>query len=165
MVARKLFFTGHAVAASLSVTVQIPRVNVAEHHRPYVAIWIEREDQSVAANLSHWYDVELRDNEGTKWLKDMRQWWRRNGRELTFPVDGISSATRPVGEHVMEFDSIKPPLASLAPGQYRVVVEAAREVGGRELVRLPFSWPPSAAEKHEVRGKTELGRVGIELAP
>ena len=30
-----------------------------------------------------------------------------------------------------------PPLAQLKPGQYAVVVEAAREVGGRELLRIP----------------------------
>ena len=34
-------------------------------------------------NLSVWYDLKLKDNEGTKWLKDMRQWWRKTGRELT----------------------------------------------------------------------------------
>ena len=40
-----------------------------------------------------------------------------------------------------------PPLAQLKPGQYAVVVEAAREVGGRELLRIPFQWPPQKAEQ------------------
>jgi hypothetical protein len=35
----------------------------------------------VAANLSVWYDIELKDQEGEKWLKDIRQWWRRTGRD------------------------------------------------------------------------------------
>ena len=34
-------------------------------------------------NLAVWYDLKQKDNEGTKWLKDMRQWWRAAGPELT----------------------------------------------------------------------------------
>ena len=68
-------------AADMNLTVEIPTLKVAEYHRPYVAVWIEREDHSVAANLAVWYDVKKADGEGTKWLKDMRQWWRRSGRE------------------------------------------------------------------------------------
>ncbi|MDX1550041.1 MAG: DUF2271 domain-containing protein, partial [Lysobacter spongiicola] len=64
-------------AAGLDVTLEIPRLNVAEYHRPYVAVWIERPDHSVAANLAVWYDDDMKGDEGTKWLKDMRQWWRR----------------------------------------------------------------------------------------
>ena len=83
-----------ASAADIAIKVEIPRLAVAEYHRPYVAIWIERPDQSVAANLAVWYDVKLKNNEGTKWLKDMRQWWRKSGRELAMPADGLSSPTR-----------------------------------------------------------------------
>src|SRR5438445_807412 len=39
-----------ALAADLNLKVEVPRLNVAEYHRPYVAIWIERPDQSVAGN-------------------------------------------------------------------------------------------------------------------
>lgn len=157
--------TAPLFAAEMKVTVEVPRMNVAEYHRPYVAIWIEREDQSVAANLSHWYDLKLKNGEGTKWLKDMRQWWRRSGRELDLPVDGVSAATRPVGHHTLTFNAARPPLADLSPGAYRLVVEAAREVGGRELLKLPFEWPPSDTVSVEANGETELGRVAIELIP
>ena len=153
------------VAAEMKVTIEVPRMNVAEYHRPYVAIWIEHDDQSVAANLSHWYDLKLKNGEGTKWLKDMRQWWRRSGRELDFPVDGVSAATRPVGQHTLTFDGGEPPLADLPAGDYRLVVEAAREVGGRELLKLPFTWPPAAEQLQETHGETELGRIAIELVP
>ncbi len=87
---------GPALAADVQLTVAIPRLNVAEYHRPYVAIWLERPDQSFVGNVAVWYDLKLKDNEGTKWLKDMRQWWRRIGRDLKMPVDGLSSATRPL---------------------------------------------------------------------
>ena len=156
---------GQAQAADMAVRIEIPRLNVAEYHRPYVAVWVEGPDQKVAANLAVWYDVKLKNDEGTKWLKDMRQWWRRSGRELTMPADGISGATRPVGEHQLSFSEGKAPLGKLAEGKYELVVEAAREVGGRELLRIPFQWPPRAPEKGEVRGQHELGRVALETKP
>ena len=44
-----------AYAASLDVNVEVPKLNVAEYHRPYVAVWIEDAGQKAAANLSVWY--------------------------------------------------------------------------------------------------------------
>lgn len=152
-------------AAELNVTVAIPRLQVAEYHRPYAAIWIEREDRSVATNLAVWYDVKLKDKEGEKWLKDMRQWWRRSGRALEFPVDGVSGATRAPGSHTLAFSSGKAPLGDLEPGSYKLMVEAAREVGGRELVEIPFQWPPKASQKLSAEGSSELGAVALELKP
>jgi len=154
-----------AQAADLKVAVEIPRLNVAEYHRPYVAIWIEREDQSVAADLAVWYDLDKKDNEGAKWLKDIRQWWRRSGREHRYPIDGVSGATRPVGRHALDFPGDQTPLAGLPPGQYNLVVEAAREKGERELLRLPFAWPPAQPAHANAQGATELGKVALDLAP
>jgi hypothetical protein len=153
-----------AAAAELNVAVEVPRLEVAEYHRPYVAIWIEREDQSVAANLSVWYEVGNK-KEGTKWLADVRQWWRRSGRDQTFPIDGVTGPTKPVGTHQLKFSGDKAPLASLPAGKYRLVVEAARETGGREVVRVPFEWPAKSAQSHAAKGSTELGAIALNLAP
>lgn len=151
------------MAAELKIDVEIPRLQVAEYHRPYVALWLEQPDKSHVANLAVWYDLKLKDNEGQKWLKDMREWWRRSGRSLQMPVDGVSSATRAVGTHRLIFDDSKAPLKDLPAGDYSLVVEAAREVGGRELLRLPFSWPPQKTEKQQAQGASELGAVTLEL--
>jgi hypothetical protein len=155
-----------AAAASLSVDIEIPRLTVAEYHRPYVAVWLERSDQSVAANLAVWYQQKGGpEGEGTKWLKDMRQWWRKTGRDLQMPVDGVSGATRPAGTHKVSFTADKSPLSALAPGQYQLVVEAAREVGGRELLRVPFEWPAKQSINASVKGQSELGAVALRIAP
>jgi len=152
-------------AADLQLDVEIPRLNVAEYHRPYLAIWLERPDQSHAANLAVWYDTKLKDKEGEKWLKDLRQWWRRSGRSLEMPVDGVSAATRAVGSHTLKFTDQQAPLKTLEAGEYRLVVEAAREVGGRELLRIPFSWPPQQNASHQAQGKSELGPITLTLTP
>jgi hypothetical protein len=153
-----------ALAADMTVKVEIPKLSVAEYHKPYVAIWIEGADKSVT-NLAVWYDVKMKDNEGTKWLKDMRQWWRKSGRELTMPVDGLSGATQAPGEHTIDFSGAGAPLAALKPGDYTLYVEAAREVGGRELLKLPFTWPARAASTESVKGSSELGAITLELKP
>jgi len=159
-----LLATASASAAELSVSVDIPRLNVAEYHRPYVAIWIEPE-QGAPTTLAVWYDVKLREREGEKWLKDMRQWWRRDGRGLSMPVDGVSGATRAVGTHTVSFQSGQAPLGELAPGNYTLLVEAAREVGGREVLSIPFTWPVSGAFSEGVTGDTELGGVRLDITP
>jgi len=153
-----------AFAADLELNIEIPRINAAEYHRPYVAAWIEKADNTVASNLAVWYDVDMKNGEGTKWLKDMRQWWRRSGRSLSMPVDGVSGATRPVGQHALSFKGNGKQLAGLAPGNYTLVVEAAREVGGREMVSIPFQWP-GKAQNLSAQGKTELGRVKVAVKP
>ncbi|MEG0556152.1 MAG: DUF2271 domain-containing protein [Comamonas sp.] len=154
-----------ALAADLSVTVTVPQLQVAEYHKPYVAVWLENADGGVAANLSVWYDAKMRNAEGTKWLKDMRQWWRRTGRELTMPVDGVTQATKPAGAHALSFAEGKNPLPPLAPGHYPRLVEAAREVGGRELGSSPVEWPAKAATNLSAKGSTELGLIKLDIKP
>ncbi|GAB7126967.1 DUF2271 domain-containing protein [Silvimonas sp. JCM 19000] len=156
---------GTAMAADLSVKVELPQLNVAEYHKPYVAVWVEHADQTPVQTLAVWYDGKKRNNEGTKWLKDIRQWWRKAGRDLTVPADGISGATRAPGEQALSFSDGKAPLGKLAAGEYALVVETAREAGGHELVRVPFTWPPKEAASASAKGEHELGSVTLNLKP
>lgn len=157
--------TTAALASELRVEIEIPKLNVAEYHRPYVAVWIETDKGKHRADLSLWYDNDMKDNEGTKWLKDLRRWWRRSGRNLSFPVDALSSATRPVGHHPLRVSSDAAALSGLPNGNYQLLIEAAREVGGREVITLPFTWPPNRTQTLQQQGKHELGVVTLTLAP
>jgi hypothetical protein len=142
-----------APAAAGTVTVTIPQLRVAEYHRPYVAVWLEPAGGGAAQTLAVWYDIRKGTKEpGTKWLADLRTWWRRGGRALAMPADGISGATRAPGQH-----SIPLP-AGIKPGQYVLNVEAARETGGRELVSVPIAIP---AAQGRAAGTGELGAVTI----
>ncbi|MEW5686934.1 MAG: DUF2271 domain-containing protein [Pseudomonadota bacterium] len=152
-----------ANAAELSVSVDIPKLSVAEYHRPYVSLWIEKPDQTAVKTLAVWYDVKKRDNEGAEWLKDMRTWWRRAGRTLSLPADGVSGPTKAPGRATAVFSGAQ--LAGLAPGEYALSVEAAREVGGREVVRVPFTWPAKGAKTTSATGSTELGAVSVTVKP
>lgn len=159
-------FAGHqAQAETLSVKVTVPRLETAEYHRPYVAIWLENADRSVVRDLAVWYDYAMPQAEGKKWLKDMRQWWRVSGRNQDELADGVTGATRAPGTHTLNFKADDPRLAKLPAGQYELIVEASREKGGRELVKLPLAWPPAKAESAKAAGTTELGEIEISTTP
>lgn len=153
-------FAAPAAAQTMDVTVTIPQLKVAEYHRPYVAFWLEKAG-APAKTIAVWYDFDMKDNEGTKWLRDVRQWWRVSGRSMKFPADGVTGATRAPGTHKISFTAGKGALGTLAAGDYTLVVEASREVGGRELLRLPFSWPPKPGQTARAAGTAELGAVTI----
>ncbi|WP_212742598.1 DUF2271 domain-containing protein [Methylobacillus flagellatus] len=156
-------FSANLMAAEMQIRIDIPAMSVAEYHRPYVAVWIEKPDESIARHVAVWYDQAAAENKGTKWLKDLRLWWRKGGRELQMPMDGMSSATRQVGQHQLRVDDAT--LRSLASGEYRLVVEAAREKGGREFVKIPFRLPVSVAAQLQEKGSEELGMIQLSLKP
>ncbi|TCM33720.1 MULTISPECIES: DUF2271 domain-containing protein [Novosphingobium] len=141
-------------AAAATVSVTIPRINVAEYHRPYVVGWLEPAAGGPARTVFVWYDVKKAGREpGTKWLADLRTWWRKGGRSLNLPADGLSGATRAPGTYQI------PLPANLPAGQYVFKVEAARETGGRELVSVPVTVPVKKAGS--ASGSSELGAITI----
>jgi hypothetical protein len=155
----------NAMAADLALKLDIPQLNVAEYHRPYIAAWLENADQKVVTNLAVLYDVKKKDNGGAKWLKDMRQWWRKSGRDVEMPMDGVSGATRGPGEHTLSFPLAREALNKLPAGQYNLVLEVAREAGGREAVKVPLVWPPKSAQNVAAKGKEEVGNVVVQVKP
>ncbi|PNP98820.1 DUF2271 domain-containing protein [Sphingobium sp. SA916] len=171
-ISHKIVLTGAAIGASavampatgqtLDVTLALPRLSVAEYHRPYVAIWLEKEG-APARTLSVLYDVDKRNNGGVKWLRDIRMWWRASGRSLALPADGISGATRAPGIHKLSFTAGKGGMPVLTPGKYTLVVEAARESGGREVVRVPLN-VTAAGARGSAGGQFELGAVSAVLS-
>ena len=149
-----------ALAADLTVTIEVPRLSVAAYHKPYVAVWIETPDQTAVRTLAVWYEQVKPDNEGLNYLKDLRTWWRKGGRAMRMPADGVSGATRAPGRQTITIPAAR--MAGVAAGQYSLVVEAAREQGGRETVRIPFRW--GAANTGRTAGTTELGTVTVSVS-
>ncbi len=140
-------------SAADTISITLPRLKVAEYHRPYVAAWIEPAGGGTAQTLLVWYYVKKAGAEpGTKWLADLRTWWRKAGRTLQVPADGVSGATRTAGTYQI------PLPASIKPGAYTLFVEATREAGGREVVSLPLAVP---AKPTQASGKTELGQITV----
>jgi hypothetical protein len=154
-----------AAAATLELKLDVPRLSVAEYHKPYVAIWIEGAG-APAKTLNLWYDAKNREDGGTKWLAEMRQWWRKAGRQLALPTDGVTGATRAPGPQTVTLTDKHPSLAGLPAGEYVIAFEAARELGGEEVVKTAaFQWPPKGAQTLSAKGAAELGAVSVSLKP
>ena len=150
-------------AQPLALDIEIPQLNVAEYHKPYVAVWLE-DDARKSTQVALWYQIDKRENKGQEWLKDLRQWWRRVGRGMQLPYDGLTSATKGPGSHQLTVDLSKGDFKDLAPGNYKLRVEAVREVGGRENVNIPITLPiDSALLPITTEGKTELGAISLSI--
>lgn len=157
-------FAVQAHAATVELELEIPSLDAAEYHAPYLAIWLQSSSKEVT-NLALWYDLNMRNDKGLEWLKDLRQWWRRSGRGLSFPADGFTGATRAAGMYNLNFNDSDVGFSSLPAGNYTLYVEAVREVGGREILSLPLSLPITKLETLTVNGQSELGRISVKLKP
>ncbi|CAN7182019.1 DUF2271 domain-containing protein [Phenylobacterium sp. LjRoot225] len=151
-----------AAAADLVLQIDLPRQAAAEYHRPYVAVWLERTDQTPVGTLATWYETDSGDR-GERYLKELRQWWRKIGREQGVSADAVSGPTRAPGPQRTRVKGSSAVLAALPPGQYAVVVEAAREAGGRESLRLPLAWPSPRGQTARAAGEAELGAVSLTV--
>jgi len=147
------------------IQVTIPRIKVAEYHAPYVAVWVADAQQKSVLDIAVWYDHKMKDQEGEKWLKDLRLWWRKSGRSLDLPIDGLTGATRRPGTAVINLTPYKDELNKLPAGKYYLFAEAARELGGREAIKVEFNLPVQQPINQTARGKRELSELTLILEP
>ncbi|SEI50156.1 Hypothetical protein SAMN05421831_10343 [Allopseudospirillum japonicum] len=147
-----------AQTQQVQVEIALPTLEVAEYHKPYVALWLSDPQQQALATLNLWYDAKMPDKEGMTWLKDLRLWWRRTGRTLQ-TLDAFTGATRASGVHTLRWPLTQAPWRDLPAGEYILHLEVAREVGGREHVSLPFQWPLHAPLK--VQGTHEISHLSL----
>ncbi|WP_137168400.1 DUF2271 domain-containing protein [Salinimonas lutimaris] len=150
------------IASADEVKITLPQLNVAEYHAPYVAVWLADSRKKRVEDIAVWYDVDMKDDEGEKWLKDLRLWWRRSGRTLDMPVDGVSGATRRPGEYTIDLHNS---LSAQPAGDYILYVEAARELGGREVLEIPISLPVTTPLSQTANGENELESIELTLEP
>lgn len=179
-----------ASAAEMALKLELPEIQNTQYLRPYVAVWIEKADDTFVSTLSLWHMVkDKRGNtqaKGDRYLSTLRSWWKQSGAVSQMPIDGLSSATRSPGTHELVFKEGAAPLKSLAPGKYQLVVETVREVKGPrpasadgtpaprmrgpskdslELVRVNFEWPAKKATTVTAKGNSEIGTISLLLKP
>lgn len=151
-----------AWSADAQLEINLPTIEGARVKRPYVAVWLEKTgSRQFAGNIALWYDQR---SFATKWLPDLRSWWRAIGSQSNLPIDGVSGATRPAGQHTISLGN-SATMKNLPAGKYDVVVEVTREHGGYDLVRVPLEWPPRAPQSAEAKGSQEVGLVRLTAKP
>jgi len=119
------------LATELAISLKLP-AQQGEYHNPYVAVWLEDTSGKSVRTLVLW-------REGSKWLKDIRRWWRKVGRKDAELVDAITSATRAAGHYQLSFMALDDDKNNLPQGDYILNIEVVRENGGRGMTKQKFS--------------------------
>lgn len=148
------FAAARVEAKSLTIEIDVPKLDVDPYHRPYVAVWVETAERNPVQTIDVWYEQD-------DWLKDLRQWWRKLGRSQKDQLDGISSATKKPGMYRLTWDGKGQDGKLIADGEYILHLEASREEGGRSYMRQKFQWGEDGV--FNLDAKPELGPVVIKV--
>ena len=73
-------------------------------------------------------------------------------------MDARTGATKGPGEYRLVWNGQDNQGVDVAPGKYVLVVEAARENGGRNMVKQAFDWNGSAVN-FSIAAGSELGEI------
>lgn len=141
-------------ASKIHAEITIPSLDVNPYHKPYVAVWLEKPNRKYVTTLALWAD-------DMEWYKDLRQWWRKAGRSQQ-PYDGVTGATKKPGRYQITWSGKDAYDQVIPTGNYLLNVEASREEGGREFIKIPIV----LNEKNElvVQGEHELGKITLTLS-
>lgn len=154
--------TAFSQSSSLLIEFEQPKLAARPYFKPYVAVWLETPKREYVATVALWYQLapsKQGEGEGSKWLKDLRQWWRKTDTESRKNIDSVTGATRKPGNYKVAWDGNDDKGVKVADGDYVLCFEAAREEGGREFIRIPISL--GAAGSYQKQGDSELGKISI----
>ncbi|MGO4213521.1 DUF2271 domain-containing protein, partial [Terriglobus sp. YAF25] len=101
-----------------------------------------------------------------RWLHELKQWYRddqmRNMAEGTDLTATLSSATRVPGAYTLRWDGKDNSGKQVKPGKYTVLIEAAREHGGYDLLRQEINLDGKTPAKFTLNGKAEVGTATVD---
>jgi len=147
------FGSALASANELQLQVELPAIEGGAYHRPYVAVWIENEQQQPVRLITIW-------REKPDWIKDLRRFWRKIGRADKALVDARTGATKGPGQYHLSWDGKDDQGNPVAAGKYLLLVEAAREQGGRNLAKQEFDWNGQPIQL-SIPASVELGTIQL----
>jgi hypothetical protein len=155
-----------AQARGLSVQFTLNRPETNQYRRPYVAVWLEDDENYPVKTGVLWLQTE---QPGPRWHRDLTRWYRndrlRKVAEKTDLIDGISGATRGPGDYETHFDGTDNQGNRLKPGKYQLCIEVAREHGTYQLVRYDFTWGNKPFEELSIAGNVEVSDIRVAFVP
>lgn len=122
--------------------------------RPYVAVWVEDATGMPARTLCLWI-------EDRRWLRDLRRWNRQHQNETGFAA-AISQATRRAGQYTLRWDGKDDHGQPLAPGEYTIHLEAAREHGTYQIAKTTLTLRDTP-QQAKLPDNVELGDITIDF--
>ena len=146
----------------LAVDLEIAAQQGYRYHRPYVAVWVEDANGKPVRTLSVWVNTSGR---GPRYFRELRRWFsmERDQQDAGGPdlISTISSATRLPGQYTVTWNGRDDRGNVVDQGNYRVIIEAAREHGSYQLMQqdLTLGTKPVAAD---LGSNEEIGRARVE---
>lgn len=135
-------------------------MGVRGYRRPYIAIWIEDEEERPVRTLTLW----IKGN-GLRWLSDLKRWYRedkaRKQADDTDLVATISRATRAPGQYQVLWDGKDDQGQPVKQGRYTLCIEAARERGTYQIIRKPLTLADQPLAE-ELKGNVEIKSAALE---
>lgn len=128
------------------------------YRRPFVAIWIEKEDKSPVRTLSVWYNKP-------RWIRDLKAWYRTNYSKFNVEnntLNSVSSATRPAGNYAIKWDGKDDDGNIVENGKYIINIEVAREHGTYQLITQQVD-VKNKTQKIDLSPNTEVASASIEV--
>ena len=147
-----------ALAAEVSIEVNLPVSEGSMNYRPYVAVWVEDAQDQTVKTIAVW-------RKEADWLKDMRRWWRKAGRYDQGELDSVTGATRRPGKHEVKWDATNQQGEAVPAGQYTLNIEASREHGSRSWVRQTITLGKGEGNQvYTTKAAEELGSMTIKVS-
>jgi FAD:protein FMN transferase len=133
------------------------------YRRPYVAVWVENQEGFPVRNLLLW--VSMGGAGPFQWLPDLKRWYRADQerkqvekRDLFFT---IARPTRQPGKYKVAWDGKDNHGKPVAPGEYTILIDAAREHGTYQSLRKKVTLADQPF-KEELKGGVEIKGATIE---
>lgn len=147
--------------ASFKLDFELARASGRRYHRPYVAVWIENEDEVPVRTLVLW----LQEGKGSRWYRDLKRWYRLDRARMEENdlnlIKTISEATRPSGKYSATWDGKDDNGEFVKQGTYTLLIEVVREKGTYQLSKAKLEIGTEAF-KGELEANQEVSSASFE---
>lgn len=141
----------------LAITFEFNKIE-GNSHRPFAAIWVENEKKESVRNLALWFNK-------TKWVPDLRNWYRINGDSFKANKENFASvtgATRNPGKYTIKWDGKDDKGKYVPQGKYTIMIETSKEHGTDEIIRQQMEFK-KAAKKVTNSGNVEISNLTFDF--
>jgi hypothetical protein len=141
----------------LAITFEFNKIE-RNSHRPFAAIWVENEKKESVRNLALWFNK-------TKWVPDLRNWYRINGDSFKANKENFASvtgATRNPGKYTIKWDGKDDKGKYVPQGKYTIMIETSKEHGTDEIIRQQMEFK-KAAKKVTNSGNVEISNLTFDF--
>lgn len=141
----------------LAITFEFNKIE-GNSHRPFAAIWVENENKESVRNLALWFNK-------TKWVPDLRNWYRINGDSFKANKENFASvtgATRNPGKYTIKWDGKDDNGKYVPQGKYTIMIETSKEHGTDEIIRQQMEFK-KVAKKVTNSGNVEISNLTFDF--